>query len=121
MIVKIKSKEELQNISVLLKNVTSSFTAENSSLIGNLSDSEDFDGIVISGAAAAIQNNLRVVSSEMECLSSKLINYAADIKALDTYDFDAVRHENYSSTDINDNSKRESAPLFLFENGIDVK
>ena len=44
-----------------------------------------FDGIVISNAAMAIQKNLRVVSSEMEVLSTKITNYAMDIKNLDTY------------------------------------
>ena len=46
MITNIKSKDELQNLANVLKNLTSSFTNETSSVIGDLGEKEDFDGIL---------------------------------------------------------------------------
>lgn len=111
MITNIKSKDELQNLANVLKNLTSSFTNETSSVIGVLGEKEDFDGIVISNAAMSIQKNLRVVSSEMEVLSTKITNYAMDIKNLDTYNL------NFSNDfKSNDEPKKDEETLFLFNN-----
>ena len=111
MITNIKSKDELQNLSNMLKNLTASFTSETSAVIGNLGESEDFDGIVISNAAMSIQKNLRVVSSEMEMLSSKIANYSMDIKNLDTYNLNFSNE--FKNSDV---SKKNEETLFLFNN-----
>lgn len=109
MITNIKSKDELENLSNILKNLTASFTSESSSVIGNLGESEDFDGIVISNAAMAIQKNLRIVSSEMEMLSSKMANYAMDIKNLDTYNLNFSK--DFKDTD--ETQKEEETFIFV--------
>ena len=108
MITNIKSKDELENLSNVLKNLTSSFTNETSAIIGNLGESEDFDGIVISNAAMTIQKNLRIVSSEMEMLSSKIANYAMDIKNLDTYNL------NFSKETKIDTEIKNEEETFIF-------
>lgn len=87
MVVKITSKDELQAMAGKLKDVSAQLTSETASIIGNLSEMEDFDGINISQAATTIQSNLKSISGEMEMLALNFSNYATDIKNLDTYDF----------------------------------
>ena len=101
MIAEIKNKDELLEVSSKLMGVTSQFTLEATGLIGNLLDTENFDGINISSASSTIQRNLRNVSGDMEALASSLNNYILDIKKLDTYDFKDIL--NIDSLDKNSN------------------
>lgn len=87
MVVRITSKDELQSMAGKLKDVSFQLTSETASIIGNLSEMEDFDGINISQAATTIQSNLKSISGEMEMLALNFSNYATDIKNLDIYDF----------------------------------
>ena len=105
MVVEVASKEELQIMSSKLKNASEQLTSEASVIIGNLSEIEDYDGINISSAAQAIENNLRSISSGIETLSSKLTNYVADIKEFDTYDLksDDEEENNYNLNNSNQN------------------
>lgn len=99
MIAEIKNKDELLEVSSKLMGVTSQFTLEATGLIGNLLDTENFDGINISSASSTIQRNLKNVSGDMEALASSLHNYILDIKTLDTYDFDEKNNLNSESSD----------------------
>lgn len=105
MVVEVASKEELQIMSSKLKNASEQLTSEASVIIGNLSEIEDYDGINISSAAQAIENNLRSISSGIETLSSKLTNYVVDIKEFDTYDLksDDEEENNYNLNNSNQN------------------
>lgn len=115
MIVEITSKDELQLVAGKFKNASSQLSSETLCIIGNLLESEDFDGINISQAATAIQNNLKNISGEAESLSSSLNNYITDIKNLDTYDLriDEGRNNNVFGNEATSGMKE---PLFLFEN-----
>lgn len=133
MVVEIKSKDELQAVAGKFKNVSSQLTTESASIIGNLLQTEDFDGINISQAATTIQNNLKNVAGETESLSSSLNNYITDIKSMDTYDFkvdgkvqdNSSQRNNTSSAYLNEknddsDSERKTTPVaqepvFLFE------
>lgn len=98
MVTEVKSKSELQAIAGKLKNTSNQLTLEVFDIIGNLSSKEDFDGVHISQAAMAIQNNLKNLSGEMDALASSINNYAADIKSLDIYDIKIDGSEQVNST-----------------------
>lgn len=100
MVVNVRSKDELQAIAGKLKNVSAQLSTEAANVISNLSEIEDFDGIYISQAATVIQNNLKSISGEVEMRVSRLNNYVADIKSLDTYDLQNEEHaQNISRQD----------------------
>lgn len=87
MIVEIKSKGQLQSISGKLNNSSQQLSSEAANIIGDLSDIEDYDGILVSKTASIIQNNLKNVSREVDKLNTKLTNYVNEALELDTYDF----------------------------------
>lgn len=87
MIVEIKSKGQLQSISGKLNNSSQQLSSEAANIIGDLSDIEDYDGILVSKTASIIQNNLKNVSREVDKLNTKLTNYVNEVLELDTYDF----------------------------------
>ena len=120
MIAEIKNKDELLEVSSKLMVVTSQFTLEATGLIGNLLDTENFDGINISSASSIIQRNLRNVSGDMEALASSLNNYILDIKKLDTYDFKDIlnidsldKNSNMTSDEKNIVTKQENNELVI--------
>ena len=120
MIAEIKNKDELLEVSSKLMVVTSQFTLEATGLIGNLLDTENFDGINISSASSTIQRNLRNVSGDMEALASSLNNYILDIKKLDTYDFKDIlnidsldKNSNMTSDEKNIVTKQENNELVI--------
>lgn len=120
MIAEIKNKDELLEVSSKLMGVTSQFTLEATGLIGNLLDTENFDGINISSASSTIQRNLRNVSGDMEALASSLNNYILDIKKLDTYDFKDIlnidsldKNSNMTSDEKNIVTKHENNELVI--------
>lgn len=120
MIAEIKNKDELLEVSSKLMGVTSQFTLEATGLIGNLLDTENFDGINISSASSTIQRNLRNVSGDMEALASSLNNYILDIKKLDTYDFKDIlnidsldKNSNMTSDEKNIVTKQENNELVI--------
>lgn len=120
MIAEIKNKDELLELSSKLMGVTSQFTLEATGLIGNLLDTENFDGINISSASSTIQRNLRNVSGDMEALASSLNNYILDIKKLDTYDFKDIlnidsldKNSNMTSDEKNIVTKQENNELVI--------
>lgn len=87
MIVEIKSKGQLQSISGKLNNSSQQLSSETANIIGDLSEVEDYDGILVSKTASIIQNNLKNVSREVDKLNIKLTNYVNEALELDTYDF----------------------------------
>lgn len=87
MIVEIKSKGQLQSISGKLNNSSQQLSSEAANIIGDLSETEDYDGILVSKTASIIQNNLKNVSREVDKLNIKLTNYVNEVLELDTYDF----------------------------------
>lgn len=87
MIVEIKSKGQLQSISGKLNNSSQQLSSETANIIGDLSEIEDYDGILVSKTASIIQNNLKNVSREVDKLNIKLTNYVNEALELDTYDF----------------------------------
>lgn len=87
MIVEIKSKGQLQSISGKLNNSSQQLSSEAANIIGDLSETEDYDGILVSKTASIIQNNLKNVSREVDKLNIKLTNYVNEALELDTYDF----------------------------------
>ena len=87
MIVEIKSKGQLQSISGKLNNSSQQLSSEAANIIGDLSEIEDYDGILVSKTASIIQNNLKNVSREVDKLNIKLTNYVNEALELDTYDF----------------------------------
>lgn len=87
MIVEIKSKGQLQSISGKLNNSSQQLSSEAANIIGDLSETEDYDGILVSKPAGIIQNNLKNVSREVDKLNIKLTNYVNEVLELDTYDF----------------------------------
>lgn len=120
MIAEIKNKDELLEVSSKLMGVTSQFMLEATGLIGNLLDTENFDGINISSASSTIQRNLRNVSGDMEALASSLNNYILDIKKLDTYDFKDIlnidsldKNSNMTSDEKNIVTKQENNELVI--------
>ena len=120
MIAEIKNKDELLEVSSKLMVVTSQFTLEATGLIGNLLDTENFDGINISSASSTIQRNLSNVSGDMEALASSLNNYILDIKKLDTYDFKDIlnidsldKNSNMTSDEKNIVTKQENNELVI--------
>ena len=120
MIAEIKNKDELLEVSSKLMGVTSQFTLEATGLIGNLLDTENFDGINISSASSTIQRNLKNVSGDMEALASSLNNYILDIKKLDTYDFKDIlnidsldKNSNMTSDEKNIVTKQENNELVI--------
>ena len=116
MVVNIASKDELQAVAGKLKNVSEQLTLEAANIIANLSETEDFDGINISKAATAIQNNLQNISGEAEMLSSNLINYVADIKNLDTYNLQ-IDEETQDNSDQNQRSTTNNTYNVYSNNG----
>lgn len=87
MIVEIKSKGQLQSISGKLNNSSQQLSSEAANIIGDLLETEDYDGILVSKTASIIQNNLKNVSREVDKLNIKLTNYVNEALELDTYDF----------------------------------
>lgn len=100
MATEITSKGQLQAMARKLTSISAQLVSEASNIIGMLSEVEDIDGINISQAATAIQNNLKNVSGEMESLASGFSNYANDIENFDTYELQA------DETKQNDTSQR---------------
>ena len=98
MIVEIKSKGQLQSISGKLNNSSQQLSSEAANIIGDLSETEDYDGILVSKTAGIIQNNLKNVSREVDKLNIKLTNYVNEVLELDIVDYLILRRDIFIGT-----------------------